>query len=202
MGQTLLTMLLGALLMQSPAAAQSSAQSGQGAQQAAPAPPQPPQPPASPSAAPTRSTSSETSSETGTASRPMTPSEADAAIDKLREAVRESIENERGPNREMSPETQKAIAEAADKFLSDPAIRGAIADQIKEFKMPWQGPGFLVSLLVPISFFAVIGLMATMLYWRSQAKMRARLEFQTQLLSKFGSGQELAAFLNSGLATG
>ena len=64
--------------------------------------------------------------------------------------------------------------------------------------MPWQGPGFLVSLLVPISFFAVIGLMAAMLYWRSQAKMRARLEFQTQLLSKFGTGQELATFLSAG----
>ena len=52
-------------------------------------------------------------------------------------------------------------------------------------------------ILVPLAFFAMIVLIVWLLVRKSQAQTRARMEFHTQLLGKFTSGSEFAAFLGS-----
>jgi len=99
-------------------------------------------------------------------------------------------------NPQMSPETEQAIESAVESFLTDPEIKDAIADKIRQVTTPGR-PEMLVALLVPISFFATMGFVGWLLYRRSQARMRARMEFHGQVLSKFSSGQEFAAFLNT-----
>ena len=55
----------------------------------------------------------------------------------------------------------------------------------------------VLALLTPFGFFALIALVIWLIYRNSQAKTRARMEFHTQLLGKFTSGGEFAAFLGS-----
>jgi hypothetical protein len=99
---------------------------------------------------------------------------------------------------ELSPGAEQAIENAIETFLSDPEIKSAIAAKINEVNAPWQSTGAnLVAILVPMSFFGVIGLMAWLFYRRGQTRMQTRTEFHQQVLSKFTSGQEFAAFLNS-----
>ncbi len=52
-------------------------------------------------------------------------------------------------------------------------------------------------ILVPFALFAMIVLIVWLLVRRSQAQARARMEFHKQLLGKFTSGSEFAAFLGS-----
>ena len=135
----------------------------------------------------------------GNADRPMTPAEADAAVDKLRQAIHDSMRNGNGSMRQMDPEAQRQIAESADKFMSDPAVREALARQIRDFRMPWQQtPTFwLTGLLVPVAFFAFCGVFFWLRFRQRQEQVQAQMQMQTQLLSKFSSGAELAAFLGS-----
>ena len=62
---------------------------------------------------------------------------------------------------------------------------------------PFGWPGVLNSVLVPLGFFAFVALIVWFLYRRSQTRVHARAEFHRQLLDKFTSGGEFAAFLNS-----
>src|SRR5262245_1941926 len=90
-GTLILAMLLGGAAQQD-APAPAPAGPPNAAQQTAPAPrvTTPAPPPAAVPAAPQGG---------------MSPEEANAAIDKLRNTVRESAQNRRGPNRDMDPET-------------------------------------------------------------------------------------------------
>lgn len=80
------------------------------------------------------------------------------------------------------------------------AIKQAIAKRMAEggpFNGPFGWPGVLIPTLSTLSFFAVVALIAWLLYRRSQVRTQARTEFHRQLLDKFTSGGEFAAFLNS-----
>jgi heme/copper-type cytochrome/quinol oxidase subunit 3 len=59
------------------------------------------------------------------------------------------------------------------------------------------GPNSAVEVVVPIAFFAMIILIVWLATRRRQAQIRAQAEVRKQLIEKFGSGQELAAFLES-----
>jgi|HubBroStandDraft_2_1064218.scaffolds.fasta_scaffold24001_2 hypothetical protein len=60
-----------------------------------------------------------------------------------------------------------------------------------------RGPNSAVEVVVPIAFFAMIVLIVWLATRRRQAQIRAQAEVRKQLIEKFGSGQELAAFLES-----
>lgn len=82
------------------------------------------------------------------------------------------------------------------------AIKQAIARRIAEggpFPQdgPFTWPGVLVGTLIPLGSFALVALIGWLIYRRSQARTQARTEFHRQLLDKFTSGGEFAAFLNS-----
>jgi len=80
------------------------------------------------------------------------------------------------------------------------AIKQAIAKRMAEggpFNGPFGWPGVLIPTLSTLGFFALVALIAWLLYRRSQARTQARTEFHRQLLDKFTSGGEFAAFLNS-----
>src|SRR5262249_45575290 len=72
------------------------------------------------------------------ADKSMSPDEANAAVDKLRETLRDSMRDGRGAIQNMDPEAQKQFAQTADKLLSDPLVKSAIARQIRDFRAPWQ----------------------------------------------------------------
>jgi pyruvate/2-oxoglutarate dehydrogenase complex dihydrolipoamide acyltransferase (E2) component len=177
-----------ALVLQAgkPAATQAQPPSTSTPPRAMPAPP----PPAAPVA------TSEPNSEAGANSKPMSSAEANAAVDKLRQTVQDSMTNGRGP-RELSPEAQKAIAEAVDKFLSDPAIKGAIAEKIQTGTPPWESKAAILALMVPFAFFALIGVLFWLWFRSKQARIQAQTTAQMQLIGRFNSGAELAAFLSS-----
>jgi hypothetical protein len=59
-----------------------------------------------------------------------------------------------------------------------------------------RGPGG-AGILVPIALFAMILVIVWLGTRRRQAEIRARAEFQKQLLDKFGSGRELSEFLET-----
>jgi hypothetical protein len=128
------------------------------------------------------------------------PSQDD--IDKLvQERIREALGQGNLPpgdrSQHMDPETEKAIATAAQKFLEDPAIKEALAEKIKHVSAPWESPAAIFVFLVPISFFALIGLLVWLAVRSNHSKLQAQMAAQAQLLAKFASGAELAAFLAS-----
>jgi hypothetical protein len=185
MGQLLMALLLPALLLQAPAtkgtpggtpgvatgqqaekpvAAQTERQSAAAAPQPAPASPAP---------------------------------ESQRAIElRIEEKLREALgqETDGDGDRQMSPETEKAIATAVEKFLADPAIKGAIAEKIHQVTPPGHAE-MLTGIFVPITFFGLIGLIVWFGHRSKQARLQAQLQAQTQLLGKFSTGAELAAFL-------
>jgi hypothetical protein len=59
------------------------------------------------------------------------------------------------------------------------------------------GPFGWPTLFTTLGSFALVALIGWLLYRRSQARLQARTEFQRELLGKFTSGGEFAAFLNS-----
>ena len=85
----------------------------------------------------------------------------------------------------VSPELQQAIQEE----VQDELRRG-------RFRFPRAG-GSGLEPLIPIAFFAVVALIVFMIARRRQAELRARAEFQKQILDKFSSGKEFAEFLGT-----
>ena len=82
------------------------------------------------------------------------------------------------------------------------AIKQAIAKSMAEggpfgHYGPFGWPGILIPTLSTLGSFALVALIGWLIYRRSQARMQARTEFHRQLLDKFTSGGEFAAFLNS-----
>jgi hypothetical protein len=59
------------------------------------------------------------------------------------------------------------------------------------------GPDSAVAFIVPIAFFAMIVLIVWLRTRRRQEQIRAQAEVRKQLIDKFGSVQELTAFLES-----
>ncbi|MBI2820354.1 MAG: hypothetical protein HYX73_10275 [Acidobacteria bacterium] len=159
-----------------------------------------PSPPAPALAAQAEQQSSPGTGESATPpSPPATPSprSQDAIDESVEQKIKEALQGlDSDGNAQMSPETEKAIENAVESFLTDPEIKGAIADKIRQWTPPSQAV-MLLGTLVPIAFFAVIALLVWLLYRRSQARMRARMEFHQQVLSKFTSGEQFAQFLNT-----
>jgi len=85
----------------------------------------------------------------------------------------------------VSPELQQAIQEEVQEELRRGRIRFA----------PRGGEG--LEILIPIAFFAMIVLVVFVVARRRQAELRARAEFQKQILDKFSSGKEFAEFMAS-----
>lgn len=82
------------------------------------------------------------------------------------------------------------------------AIQQEVQDEIRQGRFrsggpPWASPAGTLSMLVPIAFFAMIVLIIFVIARRRQAELRARTEFQKQILDKFGSGKEFAEFLGT-----
>jgi hypothetical protein len=59
------------------------------------------------------------------------------------------------------------------------------------------GPAEALQVLIPIAFFAMVVLIVFVVARRRQAELRARAEFQKQILDKFSSGKEFADFLGT-----
>ena len=86
----------------------------------------------------------------------------------------------------VSPDLQEAIQEEVRAELR----RG-------RFRFGPGGGGSGLEPLIPIALFAMIVLIVFVIARRRQAELRARAEFQKQILDKFGSGKEFAEFLGS-----
>lgn len=86
----------------------------------------------------------------------------------------------------VSPELQQAIQEQVQQELRRGRFRGDFGS----------GPGVLGP-LIPIAFFAMIVLLIFVIGRRRAEEIRARAEFQKQILDKFSSGKEFAEFLSS-----
>ena len=86
----------------------------------------------------------------------------------------------------ISPDLQQAIQEEVQQELR----RG-------RFRLGPGGGGSGLEPLIPIAFFAMIVLIIFVIARRRQAELRARAEFQKQILDKFSSGKEFAEFLGS-----
>jgi hypothetical protein len=86
----------------------------------------------------------------------------------------------------VSPDLQQAIQEE----VQDELRRG-------RFRFGARGGGEGLEVLIPIAFFAMIALIVFVIARRRQAELRARAEFQKQILDKFSSGKEFADFLGT-----
>jgi hypothetical protein len=86
----------------------------------------------------------------------------------------------------VTPDLQQAVQEEVQQELR----RG-------RFRMGGGGGATGVEVLVPIALFAMVVLIIFVIARRRQAELRARAEFQKQILDKFGSGKEFAEFLGT-----
>jgi hypothetical protein len=81
------------------------------------------------------------------------------------------------------------------------AIQDEVQDELRRGRLRFGGNGFngpgVVGAFVPIALFAMIALIVFVIARRRQAELRARAEFQKQILDKFSSGKEFADFLGS-----
>jgi hypothetical protein len=84
----------------------------------------------------------------------------------------------------VSPDLQQAIQEEVQAELR----RG-------RFRFGPGGGGSGLEPLIPVALFAMIVLIVFVIARRRQAELRARAEFQKQILDKFSSGKEFADFL-------
>jgi hypothetical protein len=62
---------------------------------------------------------------------------------------------------------------------------------------PWNSRAGVMAQFVPIALFAMVVLIVFVIARRRQAELRARAEFQKQILDKFSSGKEFADFLGT-----
>ena len=70
-------------------------------------------------------------------------------------------------------------------------------EQQREFFRAAAHGGGDPSTLVPLAFFATVVLIVWLVVRRKQARYRTQAEIRKQLIDKFGSAQELAAFMES-----
>ena len=81
------------------------------------------------------------------------------------------------------------------------AIQDEVQDELRRGRFRFGGSGFngpgVIGAFVPIALFAMIALIVYVVARRRQAELRARAEFQKQILDKFSSGKEFADFLGT-----
>ena len=90
------------------------------------------------------------------------------------------------------------IGQELAKSINQAQIPQQVADAMKQ--IPWHQItiiGALTGVLVPLGFFALIGLIIWMLLRKSQSRTVSRSEFYKQVLDKFSSGREFTEFLES-----
>ena len=87
----------------------------------------------------------------------------------------------------VSPDLQQAIQEEVQQELRRGRFRVGF---------PPSGPG-IIGAFIPIALFAMVVLIVFVIARRRQAELRARAEFQKQILDKFSSGKEFADFLGT-----
>jgi len=81
---------------------------------------------------------------------------------------------------------------------SNDAINQAVVEGVRRVSSgPFGFPGVLIPVSSTLGFFAVVALLAWLLFRYSQARAEVRTNFHRQLLEKFASGGEFATFLNS-----
>ena len=85
----------------------------------------------------------------------------------------------------VSPEVQEAIREQVQEELRRGRFRFG------------GGPPEALQVFIPITFFAMVVLIVFVVARRRQTELRARAEFQKQILDKFSSGKEFAEFLGT-----
>ena len=113
-------------------------------------------------------------------------------VQKLAQAIQLQVE---------SQIDEEALEEQIEERIDEDALERQIEENIDRIMgqvdpSDWWLTGVL-ALLVPFAFFALVALLIWLIYRNSQSKTRARMEFHTQLLGKFTSGSEFAAFLGS-----
>jgi hypothetical protein len=91
----------------------------------------------------------------------------------------------------VSPDLQQAIQEEVQQELRRGRFR------FGDGAAPWNSGPAILGTLIPFAFFAMIVLIVFVIARRRQAELRARAEFQKQVLDKFSSGKEFAEFLGS-----
>jgi hypothetical protein len=84
------------------------------------------------------------------------------------------------------------------------AIRDEVQQQLREGRFqfgggpaPWNSGPAILGELIPFALFAMIVLVVWLAVRYRQTQLRARAEFQKQVLDKFGSGKEFAEFLGT-----
>jgi hypothetical protein len=77
------------------------------------------------------------------------------------------------------------------------AIQQEVQQELGRRRFRFGGGPETLGFLVPIALFAMIVLIVFVAARRRQAELRARMEFQKQILDKFSSGKEFADFLGS-----
>jgi hypothetical protein len=87
----------------------------------------------------------------------------------------------------VSPDLQQAIQEEVQQELRRGRFRGGFG----------AGGAEALQVFIPIAFFAMVVLIVFVIARRRQAELRARAEFQKQILDKFSSGKEFAEFLGT-----
>jgi hypothetical protein len=68
---------------------------------------------------------------------------------------------------------------------------------VQASNIPANAENGLVSILVPLAFFATVVVIFWLVIRQKQARIQTRVDFQKQLLDKFNSGQEFGEFLES-----
>jgi hypothetical protein len=91
----------------------------------------------------------------------------------------------------VSPDLQQAIQDEVQQELRRGRFR------FGDGAPPWNSGPAILGTLIPFAFFAMIVLIVFVVARRRQAELRARAEFQKQILDKFGSGKEFADFLGT-----
>jgi hypothetical protein len=105
-------------------------------------------------------------------------------------------------NRMVEQRIREALAGSPESNINvtpSPEFERALERQIERHMgrmQPdqWRWHGFL-ALLLPFAFLGVIGIAIWLKHRRNEAALKARLDFQTHLLSKFNSGKEFSEFL-------
>ncbi|HEY7680116.1 MAG TPA: hypothetical protein VIC04_06305 [Terriglobia bacterium] len=113
------------------------------------------------------------------------------AEQQIERAVEQSM---RGSMQASSADARRDPDPDPDPDVNPQAVVDAIAKQMEQFNLPLYAT---LALLTPFAFVALVAFVAWLIYHRSQLKARNRMEFQRQLLEKFASGGELAAFLGA-----
>lgn len=98
------------------------------------------------------------------------------------------------------PTDEKAIEKQVEQLIDEKAIEKQIETALKQ--VDWGRVtflGVLAGILVPLGFFALVGLIVWLLVRWSQARTRGRMEWQRLFLDKFSdkfsTGREFAEFL-------